>query len=230
MTEPDVTLTDYGLALECALCAALLARTPTSRASLRWAGICFFLFLGISTAAGGTVHGFFPDESTPENQFLWKLTLQTVGLAAMSAWLVAAGILSAGRTGRMLAFAAVPQIGVYTTNVVLVTQQFWITMTIYLPAAMLLLAAFGYSYCRDRRRFLLVGALGLVLTFVAAFVQVQRIGIHPRYFNHNACYHTVQAVALAMMSFGMRSLVGSYPVICEVQPAPAGQSGVSGSR
>jgi hypothetical protein len=211
MLEPDVTLTDYGLTLECALCATLLTRTPTSRTSLRVAGICFFIFLGISTATGGTVHGFFPDESSPGSQILWKLTLLSVGLTSMSAWLIGAGILASGPNQRWLAFAAFPQVGVYGGNVFLVTQKFWITMTIYLPAAFLLLAAFGYRFWRDRRSFLLVGALGLVLTFVAAFVQVNRIGIHPRYFNHNALYHVVQAFALAMISLGMRLLVGSYP-------------------
>jgi hypothetical protein len=129
----------------------------------------------------------------------------------MSAWLVAAGILSSGRNRRWLAFAAFPQVGVYGSNVFLVTHKVWITMTIYLPAAFLLLAAFGHTFWRDRRSFLLVGALGLVLTFVGAFVQVNRISIHPRYFNHNAPHHVVQAFALAMISLGMRLLVGSYP-------------------
>ena len=178
---------------------------------MRFAGICFFIFLGVSTATGGTVHGFFPDESSAGSQILWKLTLLSVGLTSMSAWIVAAGILSSGRNQRWLAFVALPQVGVYGTNVLLVTQKFWITMTIYLPAAFLLLTAFGYTFWRDRRSFLLVGALGLVLTFVAAYVQVNRISIHPQYFNHNALYHVVQAIALAMISLGMRLLVGSYP-------------------
>lgn len=210
MSEPDVTLTDYGLALECVVCAVLLARTPTARTSLRTAGICFFLFLGISTAAGGTVHGFFPDDASPGNQRLWQVTLLTLGLAAASAWVVGAGFLASGRNGRFLALAAIPQIGLYSGNVAWVTQEFWITMTIYLPAALLLLTAFGSAWWQTRRGFLLVGAVGLVLTFVAAFIQVERIGLHPRYFNHNALYHVVQACALAMISFGMRSLVGTY--------------------
>ncbi|MFN0053244.1 MAG: DUF6962 family protein [Planctomycetales bacterium] len=210
MLEQGVTLTDYGLALECVVCAALLARTKTSRTSLRAAGICFFLFLGVSTAAGGTVHGFFPDENSPPGRFLWNVTLQTLGLAAMSAWLLGAGFFAAGRKGHWLALAAFPQVGLYGANVALVTQEFWITMTIYLPAALLLLSAFGCAWWRTRQPFLLVGGTGLTLTFVAALIQVQKIGIHPEYFNHNALYHVVQAVALAMLSFGTRTLVGTF--------------------
>jgi len=47
MSELDVTLTDYGLAVECSVCAAFLGLTPTVRKGLRNAGMCFFIFLRI---------------------------------------------------------------------------------------------------------------------------------------------------------------------------------------
>jgi hypothetical protein len=209
MSEPDVTLTDYGLALECAVCAAFLGLTPTVCKGLRSAGMFFFIFLGLSAVTGGTVHGFFPEKQSPEGQFLWQLTLQAIGLAAFSTWILGAGLFATGRAGRWLALAAVPQIALYSTMVLLITQEFWIAFTIYLPAALLLLAGFCRGAWRDGHRFLLVGASGSVLSFVSSFIQFMKIGIDPVYFNHNALAHVVQGVALALICVGIRHAVGS---------------------
>jgi hypothetical protein len=220
MGEPDVTLTDYGLAAECAFCAAFLGFTPTGWKALRSAGFCFFIFHGIAAATGGTVHGFCPEMESLGCQFLWQLTLQSIGLAAFSTWILAAGVLATGRAGRWLALAAFPQIVLYSTMVLLFTRQFWIAFTIYLPAALLLLAAF----CRagwHGHRFLLVGASGSVLSFVSSFIQFMRIGIDPVYFNHNALAHVVQAVALALIFLGIRSVVGSAFSESRVAPETA---------
>ena len=219
MREPDVTLTDYGLALECVVCAVTLGFAPTSRKGLRSAGVCFFVFLGLSAATGGTVHGFCPDEQSPECRLLWQLTLQSIGVAAFSTWVLAAGLLAAGRAGRWLALAAAPQIALYSVMVLVVTQKFWMAFTIYLPAALLLLAGFCRGVWRDGHRFLLVGALGSVTSFTSSFVQFMRIDIDPVYFNHNALAHVVQAVAVVLLLLGIRYAVG--PVFQESRVARA---------
>ena len=48
------------------------------------------------------------------------------------------------------------------------------------------------------------GAWGLGLTFVAAAVQQARVGLHPRYFNHNALYHLIQGAGLFLVFRGAR--------------------------
>ena len=48
------------------------------------------------------------------------------------------------------------------------------------------------------------GAWGLGLTFVAAAVQQGRVGLHPRYFNHNALYHLIQGAGLFLVFRGAR--------------------------
>jgi hypothetical protein len=209
LSEPDVTLTDYGLAVECAVCAAFLARTPTGRKGLRTAGGCFFLFLGLSAATGGTVHGFCAGLGTAECRLLWQLTLQSLGLVSFSTWILGAGVLAPGHTGRWLAFAAVPQVALYSACVLFVTQQFWIVFTIYLPAAFLLLAGFCRGFWRDGNRYPLVGASGSVLSLVSSLIQFMRIGVDPVYFNHNALAHVVQAMALALIFLAIHSVVGS---------------------
>src|SRR5947207_15907521 len=108
MNERDVTLTDYGVAIVCAVCAVFLSLTPTDRKGLRTAGMGFFFFLGLAAATGGTVHGFCPDKQSPACALLWKLTLESVGLAAFSTWILGANIVANGRTGHRLALAAIP--------------------------------------------------------------------------------------------------------------------------
>jgi hypothetical protein len=220
MLEPDVTLTDYGLALECAILAIGLWLGPQSRRELRSAGIFFFVFLGVSAITGGTVHGFYSDPQTPESRWLWQLTLQSIGLAAFSTWRLAAGILASGRAARWLTLAAFPQLALYSTSALLFTQEFWITFTIYLPAALLLLAAFCRAVWRDGHRFVLLGVASSVLSFASCFLQFMRIGIHPVYFNHNALAHVVQAVALALLFFAIRYVAGPNSLIPPVERRP----------
>jgi hypothetical protein len=204
MHEPAVTLTDYGLAVECAIIAAWIGFTPTSRMGLRRAATCFFVFLGLSAALGGTVHGFFPDENSAVCQFLWQLTLQSIGLASVSTWIVGANLIATGRAARWLTFAALPQFVFYVPHALFFQQAFWIAFTIYLPAALLLFAGFCRGASRDGHRFLLVGAAGSVLSFGSSLIQFMRIGIDRDYFNHNALAHVVEGVAVVLFFMAIR--------------------------
>jgi hypothetical protein len=207
MHEPDVTLTDYGLVLECATFAVLLGLAPAGRRLSRAAAVCFFATLGAAAAAGGTVHGFFPDDLSAGSRWLWLLTLELMGLASLSAWILGAGMLRPGGDLRRLVLPAFLGVAVYEMAVLLSIREYWVTMTVYLPATCLLLVGFVREHRRSRHPHLLAGATGLALTFVAAFVQAKRIGIHPIYFNHNALYHVVQAAALALIYLGARRVL-----------------------
>lgn len=71
------------------------------------------------------------------------------------------------------------------------------------------------TYARERERHVLVAVLGLPLTFVAAAVQQAGVALHPTYFDHNALYHLVQAVALWLFFLGFRSVTAR-----SVEPRP----------
>jgi len=43
---------------------------------------------------------------------------------------------------------------------------------------------------------------GLALSAVAALLQASRVAIHPIYFDHNAVYHVLQAIALVLLYLG----------------------------
>lgn len=207
ITEPDVTLTDYGLALECALFTYLLHQHGDPRNSLRARFILFFGSVGLAALAGGTVHGFFLDTGTVGPAILWPAALIATGLTALSAWAIGAGILFPVLISRWISIAAAVEFVAYSTVVLLVTQEFWVAVVNYLPALLFLLVSFCAAWGRTGEPKLFVGLLGLTLTLVASWMQQSRIALHPTYFNHNALYHLIQAGALFMIFWSARWLV-----------------------
>ncbi len=197
MTEPDVALTDYALALECTVFAYLLQRKEHA---------LFFGSAAVASLAGGTVHGFFLDDRTLGNAVLWRITLIAIGVTAASAWAIGARVLFPGPTARRISIAAAAAFAAYCVVTVFITQEFRAAVVFYLPAVMFLLVALSVAYARARERGILVAVAGLGLMFIAAAVQQAKIALHPRYFNHNALYHLIQALALWLLFLGLRSL------------------------
>jgi hypothetical protein len=204
ITEPDVTLTDYFLALECAVFACLLYFKNDRLKPFR---LWFAIFLGalsLAAALGGTVHGFFVDESTAGYKILWPATLVALGLAALAGWGISSRMIFSPETARKTAGAAAVLFLVYSVVVVFVNQSFLVAILHYLPSVFFLLIAWLSVYRRARSGRALAGVFGLALFFVAAGAQQARIALHPVYFNHNALYHVIQAVAIFLVFYSAR--------------------------
>lgn len=207
MTEPDVALTDYGLALECALFAFLIYRQESGY-PLRVSLSLFFASTAVASFTGGTVHGFFLDEQTLGYRILWPGTLIFIGVTTVAAWTIGSTILFSPRIARWIFAAAAAEFAVYSLAVLFLTPEFWLAIAAYLPAAIFLLVALSLAYYRrPQERKLLIGILGLALTLAGVFVQQAGIAIHPVYFNHNALYHLIQGVALFMIFLAARELM-----------------------
>jgi uncharacterized protein DUF6962 len=211
MTEPDVTLTDYGLAAECALFAWLLGRRDASDARQRVRWSLFFVAGAVAAAAGGTVHGFFLDPASTGARLLWPVALLAVGGSALAAWAIGARLLLPPTGAVGLEGVAVAAWVAYAGAVLGGARTFAIALGAYLPATLFLFVAFALRYRRMREGALLAGMVGLVGTLVAAAVQHGRVAIHPVYFNHNALYHVIQAGALVLLLAAARRLARGYP-------------------
>lgn len=214
MTEPDVTLTDYGLAVENAVLAYLMSRHRRGGGLAGW----FTLFFAAGSAAalaGGTVHGFFLDERTAGARILWPVSLLAIGVSTAVAWVIGARLALAPAVARFITVLAGVALVAYAAVIFFLTQSFTAAVVNYLPAAVFLLAAFGVHHRRTGQRTALVAALGLILMFVASGVQLGRIAIDPVWFNHNALNHVIQAAALLLLFLGARGLSlsagGSHP-------------------
>jgi len=199
IAEPDVTITDYGLALESGFFAWLLWRERNSEQPLREWFVLFFCATSIASLTGGTVHGFFFDQETTTYNILWSITLIAIGCAALAAWNIGARILLSQKATRWISRAAIMELAVFVSMVFLGSQAFAVAIINYLPPAIFLLMAFLLTYVRTRNRAALIGAGGMLLTFVAAGAQQIGIALHPRYLTHNAVYHVIQGLSLLMM-------------------------------
>jgi hypothetical protein len=206
MLEPDVTLTDYGLAIESALFSLSLYRRGEGPHRIGF--LLFFGSLAVAALAGGTVHGFFPDEASLGYSVLWTTSLLALGVTATAAWMIGVRLLFTERIVRRVSTLAALAALVYSFAVLFVTQDFLVALIGYLPATLFLLVCYPIAYRRKGEPTLLAGQVGLLLTLVAAAIQWGRISLHPFYFNHNAFYHLIQAIALLLIYWSARWLTG----------------------
>jgi hypothetical protein len=209
--EPDVTLTDYGLAVMCAIFARVLLRLEVGRPVLRNWFAAFFTAIAAASLMGGTVHGFFPDVTSVGYRALWPATLFAMGFAALAAWMI--GLFLRFPRGTIAAVAPTLVVGLiaYIAVVLFVSQDFVVAIFGYMPATVFLLVVLTLVYIEVRQPQVLLGVVAVLLTFVAAAVQQVGIGVHPSYFNHNALYHVIQAIALYMLFLSAVWLVRQEP-------------------
>jgi len=130
VTEPDVALTDYALALECAILTGLLLRSATTQAGLRRLFALFFASSGIAAAAGGTQHGFFLDDGSVMDILLWRAALVALGLTALAAWSIGGRLLFRDGVARAIEVAAGIEWLAYAGVVVFVDHRFKIAIFI----------------------------------------------------------------------------------------------------
>ncbi len=213
LTEPAVTLTDYAIAIECAVFTLLLVRRQASDPVLRFWFVVFFASIGAASLLGGTVHGFFEDAASTGRAILWPATLLSILVTSLAVWSIGAILQLGERAAGWVRRLAIAQLVILSVVVLFVTRQFFIAIISYLPATLFFLIALSLAYRRRPHAVLGWGIVGLALTFVAAAVQQLRIAIHPVYFDHNALYHVIQGVALWMIFLAARWISIAQPPI-----------------
>jgi len=213
ITDPAVTLTDYGLAIECAILLALLARPQASDETLQFWFLIFFAAAAAASLFGGTVHGFFKPADSRGRAILWPLTLLSILLSSLAAWFAAARLELQPRFETWARITAIALVFILTATVMFVARSFAIAIVGYLPSTLFLLFALVSAYRRRKEGAIAWGIAGLSLTLVAAGVQRLRIAIHPVYLDHNAFYHVIQGVGFWMIYKAARYLCTVWPPI-----------------
>ena len=194
MSEPDVTLTDFALAVECAVFAALALRWPANDPRMRRSWVILFASSRSERCSAASCTGFCRTSARQRTALLWATTLLCVGMSSTAMWMIGSYMELSEPSGTRVRHAALGFLTLYAIVVLFVTTRFVVAIAAYLPATVFLLIAFARSYSRSREPAQAYGVLGLGLTFVAAGVQQMRIAIHPTYFNHNALYHVIQGI------------------------------------
>jgi hypothetical protein len=207
MTEPDVALTDFALALEAAVFANILHRRQAASPALaRWL-ILFFCSVGFAALCGGLVHGFFQQSRPDGKAALWRLTLLAIGTATLAKWSIGARMLFAPPAARLVAQVAMLQFVAYAIAATIFYPKFWLAVLDNAPAAIFLLVAMAMTCRRTGDGRFAAGATGMALTLLAGLLQQRGVGLHADYFNHNAVYHVLQGIALFLVFLGAGALL-----------------------
>ncbi len=161
----------------------------------------------MASLTGGTVHGFFLDQSTFGYRILWPTTLIAIGVTATSTWVLTGFAISKSVDSvRKWAFFAIIIFLIYSSIVLFYSQHFAVVILNYVPAMVALLAVNMREYVRAGSAPYLFVIGGISVILVAAFIQQAGLGVHPNYFNHNSTYHLVQALGLFLLFKGAKGL------------------------
>lgn len=208
VAEPAVALTDLALGIEAGVFAALLARDRRrSGRGLRSPMTTFFAATAVASLAGAALHGRSTQRTDPARRALWRTSLTAIGIAGWSSWWLGARLALGARAAivvsRLAGLAHVP----YAAIVLGSDAPFRVAIAAYVPGALFLSGALLGRLRSGRRR----GPAGLALaaitvTFAAAGVQLGGVGLSRR-FDHNALYHTLQAIGVAMFYGAARGLL-----------------------
>ena len=208
--DPDVVLTDLGLALLGAWFAWRLVRTARGGPL---EGAPALLMAGLASAAfwGAIFHAFFPENTATLPGFIaWiPVTLSIVVAAATLLDLGLRALLPGIRPRVRLALVASYAV-TFALAVLLVDESFTTIVRFYVPALLLFLAAALVKALRGQSGWRAI-ALGLALSAGAAVLQQLRVALHPAYFDHNAVYHLVQAAALVLLYVGFERVAVTSP-------------------
>jgi len=213
--EPAVALTDLAIGVEAGAFAIALARAGRGaairgarEAAIRRWFVVFFAATSVAAIAGAALHGLLPDRDGPARRRLWRVSLGSIGVAGLSAWCLGALLALPRAAALHVRRLAVVAHAAYLVGLARTNPPYAVAIATYLPGAL----ALGAALVRRLRDPVARGAAGLALaglglTFGAAAVQLRRIAIHPRLFDHNATYHTIQAIAVACFYAAARRFV-----------------------
>lgn len=205
--EPDVALTDLILAGECGLFSALLWQSDAKGGPLRRWFVLFFAATGTAALLGAVVHGFIADTASTEYRILWVLIFGAIGGAGVASWAIGTHLALSAALAKLIITAVVVSFFVYLLVVIFVSQSFAVAVFYYMPAALFLLVTLTIAQLRGGYRSSKLALLGILLSFVATYIQQAEVSLPSLYLTHNGLYHVVQAIALLLIFLGAVQLI-----------------------
>ncbi|MFQ5606248.1 MAG: hypothetical protein ACE5HS_23520 [bacterium] len=201
ITEPSTMLTDYVLAIFAIILAARLWKRRQLNVQISvqfWSAA--FAATALAALVGGTSHGFVLYLNEAAKVFIWKTTVQVIGLASF--FMLAGTIVAstAGRVKHLLLTSAFLQLAVYAGWMVF-HNEFKYVIFDYVPAMLAIILLQGYAFLKNRDKSAVWMVAGILISFAAAGVQLSGFAIH-RHFNHNDLYHVIQMVGIYLLFRG----------------------------
>lgn len=200
--DPDVVLTDVGLAILGAYLARRLWTMPGGKTLAR-AGALLMGALASAALWGAIFHAFFPAGTTTlSGSLAWSPVVLSIVLAAAVMLELALRILLPQLSLGTRRYIVMTYTASFAAVALLLDRSFTSIVYFYVPVLLLLLFVAWQQAIRSRSAGWTLVATGLLMSAGAAVLQQARVAIHPVYFDHNALYHVVQAVALVVLYLG----------------------------
>ena len=164
--------------------------------------------VGGGRLAGATLHGLTERHDDPRREVLWRTSLASIGMASQGTWQSGAALALPADARRWLMPRVAAGHAIYVGLVTVTHQEFPVAIAVVAPAASFLrLALVSRLRHSGERRPAMLALAASAITAIAALIQVKRVAIHPRYFDRNATFHTVQGVGYAVLFPAARGLV-----------------------
>jgi hypothetical protein len=190
ISEPTTLATDYALGGVAGWLAWRLFRNRSSQES-RFLWALAFAALALAALLGGTWHGF------ARNDFLWKATLLSAGVASFAMLAAAAFAATTGVLRNSLLAVAAAKLVIYSAWMLAHDDFVWV-----IADTGIALAAVALLHLVSFNGWILTG---VAVSIVAAAVQASGFAPHP-HFNHNDLYHLIQIGAVALLFRGAMRL------------------------
>ena len=197
--EPTTTITDliiFGLGLYFACGVYEHYSIYGTAVHFHFAGT--FLFMGLAGLFGALTHGFGPDISQRNHQFLWRITLVCIGLTTV--FMLLGGLTHILPDPSWIHW--LPVIGlIIFIAAIFKNDKFKTVVLFYVPGMILVLVMMVVSYFTTHNDGALWIIASIVIGFVGAGIQQSGFSLHT-HFNHNDIYHVIQMGGMILLYKG----------------------------
>ncbi len=198
MTQPDVALTDFALALECFVLAFRISRSRVPDVWQRQAFRMLFWSAGAASLVGGLYHGYLLEASARVYGSVWLVIFLAAGLASLACWTIASSVLFARKRSRDVNLIGIVLFLLYLASALVRVRSFVSVLAATGVAGSTLLMAYLVAYRRTRDPLALLGVAAILLVFAGSAIQRSGWDVHPL-FTHDALYHVVLGIALYLI-------------------------------
>ena len=200
--EPMTALTDLLITFFTSLWALSLMQIVQESHSLthaHWSNA--FWMTAVGGFFGAVSHGIGPNLPLIIRTAIWRLTLIAIGWTAFFMLMGTSVYILSPESVRWIKW--LPIIFILAYHICLfIKDDFSVVIAFYAPVLVIVLLSYVYGYLVLMRTPAIYVIIGVVVSFIAAFVQHKKLVLH-KHFNHNDLFHVIQLVGLYLLYVGV---------------------------
>ena len=209
-----MTLSDLAVAVETLVFAIAVARyqrgspgTARPQQLRRWL-VGLFASSAAASLAGAAAHGLSSSKDDPQRLAYWRVSFLAIGSASLSTWHIGTTLALRSSAARRLLLPVYVVHLVYLAVVLRTHPPFRLALALHGPSMVFLCFALLTRLRISGERLPATLAIAsLAISTVAGIAQLKKLSLQPRWFDHNATFHLVQAIAFAVLVPAARGLI-----------------------